>query len=144
MTIRLTGGRLRTALRLWSVLAALTSSAITIPTGCRKPGDSARDISTQVKINPQPVRVGNATIVIQLADETTRPVTHAAISVEGDMSHPGMSPAFGTAQESEPGTYTAHLDFSMAGDWVVLLHIKLADGRAAERQIDVRGVESNQ
>jgi hypothetical protein len=136
-------GRLMTALRFWSVLIVLASAAITVPTGCRKPGGSTSDISAQVKISPQPVRVGDATIVIQLADAAVKPVTHATIAVEADMSHPGMSPAFATAQESQPGIYTAHLDFNMAGDWVVLLHIKLADGRAIERQIDVRGVGSN-
>ena len=31
----------------------------------------------------------------------------------------------------------------MGGDWVVLLHIRLADGRKIERQMDVKGVESN-
>jgi hypothetical protein len=59
------------------------------------------------------------------------------------MSHPGMSPVFATAAETAPGTYTAQIDFNMAGDWVVLSHILLPDGRKIERQIDVNGVESN-
>jgi hypothetical protein len=54
-----------------------------------------------------------------------------------------MSPVFGTSAETAPGVYTAHLDFNMEGDWVVLSHIKLADGRTIERQIDVRGVGSD-
>jgi len=95
-------------------------------------------------ISPQPVRVGQATIAIQLADASAKPVTHAKISVEGDMSHPGMSPIFATATETSPGMYTAQLDFNMGGDWVVLSHIALADGRKLERRIDVSGVESNQ
>jgi YtkA-like len=63
--------------------------------------------------------------------------------VEVDMSHPGMSPVFAEATETAPGSYRANIDFSMGGDWVVLLHIKLADGRKIERQVDVRGVRSN-
>jgi YtkA-like len=110
--------------------------------GCRRVSDTVKDISVREKIDPQPVRVGNATIAIQLADASARPVTHARISVEGDMSHPGMSPVFGTATETSPGVYTAHLDFNMGGDWVVLSHIVLPDGRKMERQIDVSGVES--
>jgi hypothetical protein len=31
----------------------------------------------------------------------------------------------------------------MGGDWVVLFHITLSDGRKVERQMDVKGVESN-
>ena len=111
-------------------------------TGCRRVSDTVKDISVQEKISPRPVRVGDATIAIQLADASARPVTHARISVEGDMSHPGMSPVFGNAIETSPGVYTAHLDFNMGGDWVVLSHIVLEDGRKIERQIDVSGVES--
>ena len=59
------------------------------------------------------------------------------------MSHPGMGPVFGTTSETAPGSYRTQIDFNMGGDWVVLLHIKLADGRKIERQIDVRGVRSN-
>ena len=112
--------------------------------GCRRAADAdtAKDISVQERISPQPVRVGDATIAIQLADASGRPVTQAKISVEGDMSHPGMSPVFGTAIEISPGIYTTHLDFNMGGDWVVLSHIVLPDGRKMERQIDVSGVES--
>ena len=97
----------------------------------------------QETISPQPVRVGEATISIQLADASTEPVTHARIALEGDMSHPGMSPIFATATETAPGMYTAQLDINMGGDWVVLSHIVLADGRKLERRIDVNGVESN-
>ena len=97
----------------------------------------------QETISPKPVRVGEATLAIHLADASAKPVTHARIAVEGDMSHPGMSPIFAAATETSPGMYTAQLDFNMPGDWVVLSHIVLADGRKLERQINVSGVESN-
>jgi hypothetical protein len=57
------------------------------------------------------------------------------------MSHPGMSPLFAEAKEGERGRYQAHLEFQMAGDWVILLHVTLPDGKKLERQIDVRGVQ---
>jgi hypothetical protein len=63
--------------------------------------------------------------------------------VEADMSHPGMSPVFAEAKETAPGSYRTTVDFNMGGDWVVLLHIKLADGRKIERQVDVKGVQPN-
>jgi hypothetical protein len=31
----------------------------------------------------------------------------------------------------------------MAGDWVILLHVTLPDGKKLERQFDVRGVRPN-
>ena len=63
--------------------------------------------------------------------------------LEGDMSHPGMSPRFAEAKETDPGRYEARLEFPMAGDWVILLHVTLSDGKKLERQFDVRDVRPN-
>jgi len=60
------------------------------------------------------------------------------------MSHAGMSPLFAEAKEANPGRYVAYLEFPMAGDWVILLHVMLPGGKRLERQIDVRGVRPNQ
>ncbi len=58
------------------------------------------------------------------------------------MLHPGMTPAFAESREVVSGRYQAQIDFSMAGDWVLLLHIKLPGGQMVERQIDVKGVRA--
>ena len=100
-------------------------------------------ISVHEQITPWPAHVGPATVAVQLADAAHNPVDRAAIMVEADMSHPGMSPIFAEANESAPGSYRAYINFNMGGDWVLLLHINLADGRKIERQVDVRGVLSN-
>lgn len=73
-------------------------------------------------------------------ESRSRPVTQARVQVEADMSHAGMAPVFSEAREIRPGVYQTAIDFSMAGDWVLLLHIRMADGRRAEQQIDVRDV----
>jgi hypothetical protein len=142
MKMRLADGR-RTA-AIWLLGAPLIAAWVisAAASGCHRVSDTVEDISVREKISPQPVRVGEATMAIQLADALAKPVTHARIAVEGDMSHPGMSPIFATATETSPGMYTAKLDFNMGGDWVILSHIVLADGRKLERRIDVRGVES--
>ena len=59
------------------------------------------------------------------------------------MSHAGMAPVFGDAPETAPGQYQAHLKFAMAGDWVVLLHVRLPGGQTLERQFNVSGVRPN-
>jgi hypothetical protein len=56
------------------------------------------------------------------------------------MSHPGMAPVFAEAQEIEPGRYRAVIDLSMAGDWYVLAHVTLADGRKLDQQFEIKGV----
>ena len=115
-------------------LAAMTGA------GCRRAADLSQGISIQEQITPQPVRVGDAMMSVRLSDRSAAPIAKAVIVVEAEMNHPGMAPVFKAATETEPGHYQAGVPFSMAGDWVVLLHITLADGKKMERQIDVRGV----
>ena len=97
----------------------------------------------QEEILPQPVTVGPATVTVTLSDAQGNPLPGAGVTVEGDMSHPGMSPVFAASNELPGGRYQARLDFGMAGDWVVLLHIKLPNGQTLERQMAVNGVRSN-
>jgi hypothetical protein len=116
----------------------------TLPaTGCHRATDATPGISMQEQITPLPAHVGPVTVAVQLADADHNPLVRATIMVEADMSHPGMSAVFAEASETAPGSYRANVNFNMGGDWVVLLHIKLADGRKIERQVDVRGVRSN-
>jgi hypothetical protein len=95
------------------------------------------------EIEPQPARVGPVTVTLKLSDATAKPVTGAHIQLEGDMSHPGMAPVFGEAKEIEAGHYQGALQLNMSGDWVVLAHVILADGRKFEPQINVSGVQAN-
>jgi hypothetical protein len=110
--------------------------------GCR-PRPEARDgVSVEHEINPQPPRVGTARVALRVRDAAGRPLSGARVTLEGNMSHAGMRPVFGEARESEPGRYESALEFTMGGDWVVLVRLTLPDGRKIERQFDVKGVQS--
>jgi hypothetical protein len=95
----------------------------------------------QTKISPQPVRVGGSTVTLSgVTDGLGEPLAGVHIQIEGDMAHPGMAPVFADARETAPGIYVAQINFNMPGDWVLLEHIRLANGRKIERQVDVKGV----
>jgi hypothetical protein len=94
------------------------------------------------EITPPP-QVGPTTITLTVTERDGKPVGGARVSLEGDMTHAGMRPVFGEAREFEPGRYRAPLEFTMGGDWVVLVHLTLSDGRKVERQFDVKGVQSD-
>lgn len=111
--------------------------------GCTRPVSSTSPIVINSEIEPQPARVGPVTVTLKLSDATAKPVTGAHIQLEGDMSHPGMAPVFGEAKEIEAGHYQGALQLNMSGDWVVLAHVILADGRKFEPQINVSGVQAN-
>jgi hypothetical protein len=121
-------------------LAGLVCAVTLLMAGCSRPVSSSALIAIEHEISPDPARVGPAVVTLKLADAAGKPVTGARITVETDMSHAGMSPGFAEAKEAEAGRYKAPLTFQMAGDWVILLHVTLPDGKKLERQIDVRGV----
>ena len=92
------------------------------------------------EIAPSPARIGVATVTLRLSDAGGQPVRQARIVLEADMAHPGMRPEFGEAREVAAGRYQGRLTFTMAGDWVVLIHAKLPGGSKLERQMEVHGV----
>jgi hypothetical protein len=118
-------------------LAALLSS-------CAKP--AAEDptppgVAIRHEISPDPPRVGAATLTIKVSDATGVPITKAHIGLEADMQHPGMVPHSYDINELAPGVYQSKLKFDMAGDWIMLLHIRLPDGNTLDRQFEVKGVQ---
>ena len=98
------------------------------------------DITLQYEIAPQPPRVGAATIDLKLTDKNGAAVGGARVDLEGNMSHAGMAPVNGEAKEIETGKYRGTLQLTMAGDWIVLVHITLPDGQKLQRQIQLSGV----
>jgi hypothetical protein len=120
--------------------ALLAPAVLLFLAGCHRTVDQASGVTIETNILPQPVRAGPVSVSMKVSDIHKRPVTGARIELEGDMSHAGMAPVFGAAKETEPGYYRGALDFTMAGDWVILLHVTLADGRKLERQVAVKGV----
>jgi hypothetical protein len=116
---------------------------VLIGAGCHRRFDSSRALTVEHEVLPQPARVGPVTVTFSLKDAAAKPLTGAHITLEGDMSHPGMSPVFDNAVEIAPGRYQSHLVLGMAGDWVILLHGTLADGEQVEQQFDIMGVQPN-
>jgi hypothetical protein len=53
-----------------------------------------------------------------------------------------MRPVFGEATEVGPGRYEALVEFTMGGDWIILIHITLSDGRKLQRQFEIKAVQS--
>lgn len=123
-------------------LQAFAYAALLILTTCHRPTGSQPVVTIEHEIAPQPARVGPAKITLRLKNEAGKAVAGAKITIEGNMSHAGMGPAFGTATEMEPGRYQAPLAFSMGGDWIILIHLTLSDGQRLERQFEVKGVRS--
>jgi hypothetical protein len=78
-----------------------------------------------------------------VTDRDGKPVSGARIELEADMSHPGMAPVLEETKETNAGEYQADVRFGMAGDWIVLLHVRLPGGQTLEHQFNVSGVRPN-
>jgi hypothetical protein len=133
------GGHVRPLTRVLQILSLLFS-VIVLAVSCTKAASSSVVLSAE-QISPQPPQAGPITVNFKLED-ASKPVIGARITLEGDMTHAGMAPVFGDAKEVAPGEYQGQLSLNMGGDWVVLTHITLANGKKVEKQIDVNGVQS--
>jgi YtkA-like len=117
--------------------------ALSLFPGCSKPhvDETTPGLAIKHQISPYPPRVGTDTLTLNLANATGTPITKARIALEADMLHPGMAPRSFDVKEVGGGQYQAQMQFEMAGDWVVLLHVTLPDGNTLNRQFDVTGVQ---
>ena len=79
--------------------------------------------------------------MLMLTDSAGQPLEAKSLEVEGNMNHAGMKPVFSTLRPTAPGRYEGTLEFTMAGDWFLLITGQSADGRRIDEKIDVPGVE---
>jgi hypothetical protein len=121
-------------------LYIVLSACLLFAQACRHKSASVAEFNFEHEISPQPARVGPVTITLRIADASGKPVTGARIAIEGNMSHAGMTPVFAEATETGDGRYRASLELSMAGDWIVLVHATIPDGRKLEHQFEIDGV----
>jgi hypothetical protein len=102
------------------------------------PGDA---VSIAWTLEPAPPAVGAPIVVrMTLRDRDQRPVTGARLTLEGLMSHPGMAPVAAAVTERGNGEYDAPLQFTMAGDWILLVTGELPGDVPFKRQIEINGV----
>ena len=93
-----------------------------------------------MRVRPDPPVVGVAALELELRDATGASIHGATVTIEGNMSHPGMPPSLAEAKETTPGIYRADLDLTMAGDWIVQVDAHLADGRTGRRTLRLPAV----
>jgi hypothetical protein len=107
---------------------------------CRYQTESAPDLTLTHEVSPQPPRAGPLTITLKVTDVSGKPATGIRMRMEGNMSHAGMTPVFADANETSAGRYLSTMELSMAGDWHVVVHMTLPDGRKLQRQFEIKGV----
>jgi hypothetical protein len=127
---------------LWRALRVLVVAAFLALPGCR--GGDVGDLDgfrVDVAMAPTPPVVGPNRMVLSLRDPAGEPVVGATVRLEGTMTHAGMVPVIREAAVDGPGRYRIDdFEFTMGGDWILLVHVTLVDGRAGTLRRDTRAV----
>lgn len=130
--------------RLLMLLSIIIASLSLSIFGCQSSVETHSDIQLEWEVTPNPPSVGQATLNITLRDSTNELLTGANVNIEGNMSHPGMRPVIAEAEETEPGIYSAPIEFGMGGDWFFIIESTLPDDRIVEWQINIPRVSSQE
>lgn len=72
---------------------------------------------------------------IRLKDKNNLPITNARMDIVANMNHAGMIPLNSQALNFPDGLYKTKLKFTMSGDWILFLTIKLVDGTIVTKEI---------
>lgn len=110
--------------------------------GCRESAQAPTatpEASITVELIPmEPVRVGATVLTVRLTGANNLPVTDAMrVAARGDMTHAGMQPVFGVAEEASNGEYRIAFEWTMAGDWIITVDVTMSDETTLTREFDV-------
>lgn len=125
---------------LMLLLAACGGTATPTPTVIPA-GSGETGYQTSVQFSPGTLTVGSAALIVTVTTGDGAPAAGLTVSARGDMRHAGMPPVLGEATEDDPGVYTIPWEWTMAGDWLVDVTVRAADGGEVVQTINVQ-VES--
>jgi hypothetical protein len=125
--------------------ALLVFCSLSCLAGCGRRAAGAPDAADAIRVSwtlePTPPVVGTPIVArLTLRDSAQQPVTGARLRLEGLMSHPGMAPVNAAVVERGNGEYDAPLQFTMAGDWILVVTGELPGGTPITKQIEIVGV----
>jgi hypothetical protein len=110
--------------------------------GCRQEAETDSGIVIDWTISPDPPQTGPVTFEFTLTDEAGEPISASNIRMEANMTHPGMQPVLASAIETSEGRYESEFEFTMPGDWYILIDGELPGGGRFQKQVNVAAVRS--
>lgn len=109
----------------------------------RQSQSSSTSLTMTLRTEPAPPVVGKGQIEVMVSAPGTGPMTDARVEVEATMAHAGMKSSFATLQHRADGTYEGSLDWTMGGDWIVIVRVTPPSGTVVEQRFPVAGVRSS-
>lgn len=96
-------------------------------------GNSVISLST----NPNPLKMGPATFIIEVKDKTGKPVDNAKVYFDLNMTAMNMGTQQGDATGQGNGKYSASGRMTMQGPWKVSTKVTMPDGTVANKDFTV-------
>lgn len=87
--------------------------------------------------DPNPLRPGKATFMIDVKDKSGKPVDTATVSFDLNMTAMNMGTQQGNATSQGNGRYSAVGNMSMRGPWLVKTKVKMPDGSIENKDFTV-------
>ena len=87
--------------------------------------------------DPNPLRPGKATFMIDVKDKSGKPVDNATVSFDLNMTAMNMGTQQGNATSQGNGIYSAVGNMSMRGPWLVKTIVKMPDGSTESKDFTV-------
>lgn len=87
--------------------------------------------------DPNPLRPGKATFMIDVKDKSGKPVDTATVSFDLNMTAMNMGTQQGNATSQGNGRYSAVGNMSMRGPWLVKTKVKMPDGSIESKDFTV-------
>lgn len=95
------------------------------------------DGGVTLSTDPNPLRLGQATFMIDVKDKSGKPVDGATVSFDINMTAMNMGTQQGTATPQGSGRYSAVGNMSMRGPWRVRTTVKMPDGSTENKDFTV-------
>ncbi|NMC82725.1 MAG: FixH family protein, partial [Armatimonadetes bacterium] len=121
--------------RLFGSVFLLVCAAF-LPSGASAaPQTQAGPYRVEISVDPSPIVVGSATVLVRLTDASAKPVDGATVSALVKMPTMEMGETVRQAKPvaGKPGVYEAPAAFAMAGDYEAIITINGPNGEATSR-----------
>lgn len=99
-------------------------------------------INIELEVMGEQLSVGETTLTVKVTDSSGAAINDAALNIQGDMTHAGMTPVIRDVADGEDGLYTVPFEWTMGGDWIVTVLAVLNDGTEVEENFNL-SVDSN-
>ena len=100
-------------------------------------GTNTSNGSISLSTNPNPLRPGPATFLIDIKDKSGKPVDNAVVTYDINMTTMNMGTQKGNATSLGNGRYSANGNMSMLGPWRIRTTIKMPDGSVENKDFTV-------